>query len=253
MNTPFFLEGKVALVTGASSGLGRRFALTLARAGAKVAVAARRIDRLDELVREIDGFDGRAAAFALDVTDAGNVRDVVAAVETELGAITVLVNNAGVMEPYDGIELAEDDWDRTIATNLKGVWLVAQETARHMIRLGHGGAMVNIASIRSFRASDRAPAYCASKAGVMQLTRSLALSLAKHDIRVNAIAPGVFRSEMTADFLASELGRGMIEGIPQRRAAEPAELDGVLLLLASDASSYMTGSIITVDGGWTLT
>jgi NAD(P)-dependent dehydrogenase (short-subunit alcohol dehydrogenase family) len=252
MTMPFNLADKVALVTGASSGLGRNFALTLARAGAKVAVAARRVDRLDDLVREIEGFDGRAVAFALDVADSDNVRQVLADTETELGAITVLLNNAGVMEPKAGLDVTESDFDRVIATNLKGAWLVAQETARHMIRMGHGGSIINTASIRSFRSSPWAPVYCASKAGVMALTQSLALSLAPHKIRVNAIAPGLFNTEMTEGLAETDMGRSLIERIPQGRAAEPAELDGVLLLLASDASSYMTGATIVVDGGMTL-
>ncbi|MCH7930537.1 MAG: SDR family NAD(P)-dependent oxidoreductase [Proteobacteria bacterium] len=147
MGTPFYLEGKVALVTGASSGLGRHFAVTLARAGAKVAAGARRLDRLDELVAEIEGFDGRALALGVDVTDAGAVRDAVRTAETELGPITILVNNAGVAEVAPALDLDEAAWDRVLDTNLKGAWLVAREVARHMVRLGHGGSIINIASI----------------------------------------------------------------------------------------------------------
>ena len=253
MTNPFFLAEKVAIVTGASSGLGHHFAVALARAGAKVALGARRVDRLQEVVAEIEGFDGRALAVALDVTDSDSVREAVAAAETELGPISILVNNAGVSggaKPAPEVEEAE--WLSVIDVNLNGVWRMAQEVAKHMVRLGHGGSIINIASMLGLVAVPYIPAYCASKAAVVNLTRALAVELARHDIRVNAIAPGYFESEMTHDFLGSAEGRSMIDQIPQRRSGNPAELDGALLLLASDASSYMTGSVITVDGGHTL-
>ncbi len=252
MNTPFNLDGKVAIVTGASSGLGRHFALTLARAGAKVAVAARRLDRLDELGSEIEAFDGRAAALALDVTDAASVQGAVRAAETELGPIAILVNNAGVAGAKAALDLDESDWDRVVDTNLKGAWLVAQEVARHMVRLGHGGSIINIASVLGFRGSERLAPYSASKGGLIQLTRTLALELAQHDIRVNAIAPGYFETDLNREFLASPAGRRRLRRIAARRFGEAADLDGALLLLASDAGRYMTGSVVTVDGGYSI-
>ena len=253
MTNPFFLAEKVAIVTGASSGLGRHFAVALARAGAKVALGARRVDRLQEVVAEIEGFDGRALAVALDVTDSDSVREAVAAAETELGPISILVNNAGISGgAKPALEVEEAEWLSVIDVNLNGVWRMAQEVAKHMVRLGHGGSIINIASMLGLVAVPYIPAYCASKAAVVNLTRALAVELARHDIRVNAIAPGYFESEMTHDFLGSAEGRSMIDQIPQRRSGNPAELDGALLLLASDASSYMTGSVITVDGGHTL-
>ena len=253
MTNPFFLDGKVAFISGASSGLGRHFAVALARAGAKVALGARRVERLQEVVAEIEGFDGRALAIALDVTDGDSVREAVAAAETELGPISILVNNAGVSGGAKrALEVEEAEWLSVIDVNLNGVWRMAQEVAKHMVRLGHGGSIINIASMLGLVAVPYIPAYCASKAAVVNLTRALAIELAKHDIRVNAIAPGYFESEMTHEFLGSTEGRGMIEKIPQRRSGNPAELDGALLLLASDASSYMTGTVLTVDGGHTL-
>ena len=252
MNTPFSLDGKVAIVTGASSGLGRHFALTLARAGAKVAVAARRLDRLDELVGEIEAFDGRAAALALDVTDAASVQGAVRAAETELGPIAILVNNAGVAGAKAALELDESDWDRVVDTNLKGAWLVAQEVARHMVRLGHGGSIINIASVLGLRGAERLAPYSASKAGLIQLTRTLALELAEHDIRVNAIAPGYIETDMNRKFLAGAAGQPLLDRIAARRFGEPADLDGAMLLLASDAARYMTGTVVTVDGGYTI-
>ncbi len=252
MNTPFSLDGKVAIVTGASSGLGRHFALTLARAGAKVAVAARRLDRLDALVGEIEAFDGRAAALALDVTDAGSVQGVVRAAETELGPIAILVNNAGVAGAKAALVLDESDWDRVVDTNLKGAWLVAQEVARHMVRLGHGGSIINIASVLGLRGAERLAPYSASKAGLIQLTRTLALELAEHDIRVNAIAPGYIETDMNRKFLAGPDGQPLLDRIAARRFGEPADLDGAVLLLASDAARYMTGTVVTVDGGYTI-
>ncbi len=252
VSTSFDLDGKVAIVTGASSGLGRHFALMLARAGAKVAVAARRLDRLHELVGEIEAFDGRAIALGLDVTDSQSVRDAVAAAETELGAIAVLVNNAGTTVAKPPLELDESEWDRVIDTNLKGAWLVAQEVARHMARLGYGGSIINIVSVLGVRAGRHVAPYSASKAGLIQLTKSLALDLASHDIRVNAIAPGYIETDMNREFISSPAGERLLRRIAQRRFGEASDLDGVLLLLASEASRYMTGSVITVDGGYTL-
>lgn len=250
MAAPFDVTDQVAIVTGASSGLGRQFALTLARAGAKVAVAARRVERLEEVVRKIESFDGRAIPLTLDVTDADSVRDCVAAAETELGPIGILINNAGVAGRQATLEVSEADWDRVVGTNLKGAWLMAQEVARHMVRLGHGGAIVNVASILGLGGSPGVAAYCASKAGVVNLTRALAVEFARHDIRVNAIAPGYIETDMNREFLASDAGQAMIrDRIPQRRTGRLEDLDGPLLLLASPAARFMTGSVVVVDGG----
>ena len=252
MSTRFFLDGRVALVTGASSGLGRHFALTLARAGAKVAVAARRLERLHELVAEIEGFDGRALAIALDVTDPGSVDDAVLSAETELGAIAVLVNNAGVGGAKPGLDTEPAEWRRIIDTNLTGAWLMARQTARHMTRLGHGGSIINIASILGLVVRSQVPAYCASKAGLIHLTRALALELAADEIRVNAIAPGYFETDLSRPILTSGAGHDLVARIPQGRVGEFSDLDGILLLLASDASRYITGTVTTVDGGYSI-
>ena len=249
---PYGLGGRVAIVTGASSGLGRHFALVLARAGVKVAVTARRLDRLQALAAEIEGLGGQALPLALDVTDPKAVGDAVAATARELGPISVLINNAGTVVVKPALEHTPEDWDRVIDTNLKGVWLMARETARHMVGADQGGSIVNIASMLGSVVMRQVPSYCASKAGVIQLTRALALELARHRIRVNAIAPGYFTSEMTRDWLDSEPGQAMVKTIPQRRAGAPEDLDGVLLLLASDASRYMTGCVVSVDGGHSL-
>lgn len=250
MTDRFGLDGQAALVTGASSGLGRHFALTLAGAGAKVALCARRADRLAEVAREIEALDGRAVPIVMDVTDAASVRDGVAAAETELGGIGILVNNSGIADagvPF--LDQAEADWDRVIDTNLKGAWLVAREIAGHMARLGHGGCIVNVGSILGLRGTARVPAYAASKGGLLQLTRAMAAELARYRIRVNALAPGYIETDLNRDFLASPAGEAMLKRIPGRRFGRMADLDGPLLLLASDASAYMTGSIVTVDGG----
>jgi len=248
---PFELEGQAAIVTGASGGLGRHFALTLARAGAKVALAARRQDLLGEVVREIEAFDGRALPVALDVTDAQSVRACVEAVETELGPISILVNNAGLAIDKPLFEHDEADWDRVMDTNLKGAWLMAQEVARHMADLGHGGAIVNIASVLGLVGTAGLPAYCASKAGLINLTRALAVDVARHGIRVNALAPGYVESDINRKFLSSEAGQALVRRIPGRCFGRPEDLDGALLLLASKASGYMTGSVVVVDGGLT--
>jgi NAD(P)-dependent dehydrogenase (short-subunit alcohol dehydrogenase family) len=251
VNNLFDLTGKVAIVTGASSGLGHQFAQTLARAGAKVALGARRVDRLTELARQIESFDGRAIPVSLDVTDAESVRACVETAETELGSISVLVNNAGIVGREPSLEMEEADWASVIDTNLTGAWRMAQETAHHMVRHGHGGSIVNVASILGLVACRGDPAYCAAKAGLVNLTRAMAVDLASHGVRVNAIAPGAFMTDMTRDWLEGEDGDRVRRRIPQERFGQPDQLDGLLLLLASDASSYMTGSVVVVDGGLT--
>ena len=245
----FDLAGKAAIVTGASSGLGRHFARTLARAGAKVALAARRVDALGELARQIEGFDERAIPIALDVTDSESVRACVETAETELGPISILVNNAGIALTAPALEVGEADWDQVIDTNLKGAWLMAQETARHMAGLGHGGSIINVASILGLGAAGQLAAYCASKAALINLTRALAVDLARDGIRVNALAPGYVETDINREFLTSPAGQALKKRIPQRRFGRPEDLDGPLLLLASEASRHMTGSVVVVDGG----
>ncbi|MGO1117594.1 SDR family NAD(P)-dependent oxidoreductase [Rhodovibrionaceae bacterium A322] len=243
------LSGQNVLVTGASSGLGRHFALMLAQSGARVALGARRVDRLESLQAEIEAFDGRAVPLAMDVCDPASVKAAVDSAETELGPISVLVNNAGVGDSGPSESFSLEAWDRTLDTNLRGVWITAQETAKHMIRLGHGGSIINIASILGKNGSGHVAAYCAAKAGVINLTKSLAIDWARYDIRVNAIAPGYFVTDINREFLNSPMGEVIKGRIPQRRFGQSGELDGAMLLLASDLSRYMTGSTITVDGG----
>jgi NAD(P)-dependent dehydrogenase (short-subunit alcohol dehydrogenase family) len=247
----FSLEGRVALVTGASSGLGAHFARTLAGAGAKIALAARRVERLTALAEEIEGAGGRALPLALDVAEPEAVRAVVADCETELGPLGILVNNAGVAVMKPALEQTLEDWDQVMGVNLRGAWLVAQAAGEAMVRQGQGGSIVNIASILGLRATQQLPTYGASKAALINLTRSLALEWARHDIRVNAIAPGYVETEINRQFLTSPAGEKLLKSIPQRRFGQPEDLDGALLLLCSDAGRYLTGSVITVDGGQT--
>lgn len=245
----FDLDGKNAIVTGASSGLGRHFARVLAGAGAKVALAARRLEPLYELGRQIEAFDGRAIPIQTDVTDHASVRACVETAETELGPISILINNAGIAVTKPMLDQEEGDWDRVLNTNLKGAWSMAQEAARHMAGLGHEGSIVNIASILGLNATGQVAPYCASKAGLINLTRAMAVELARDGIRVNALAPGYIETEINREFLASKAGETLKKRVPQRRFGQPEDLDGALLLLASDASRYMNGSVITIDGG----
>ena len=247
MATSFDLGGKVALVTGASGGLGLHFARTLAGAGAKVALAARRLDQLEANVAAI-GAD-RAARVVLDVTDPASVEHGLAEVAGRLGPPTIVVNNSGITATGPALDLDPGDWDRVMATNLKGAWLVARAAARQLIAAGLGGSIVNIASILGFRVAGHVAAYTASKAGLVQLTGALALEWARHRIRVNAIAPGYIETDLNRAFFASDAGKALVGRIPQRRLGRLEDLDGPLLLLASDASAYMTGSTIVVDGG----
>ena len=242
------LTGRTALVTGASSGLGRHFALVLARAGARVAIGARRMDRLVSLAEEIRAVGAEALLVELDVTDGNSIEQAVGQTADAMAGIDILVNNAGIVVAKPALELTADDWDLTIATNLRGAFLVAQAAARRMAGTG-GGSIVNIASIAGLRTGGHLAAYAASKAGLIHLTRNLAVDLARNGVRVNAIAPGYIETELNAEFFASKAGEDMIRRIPQRRLGRPEDLDGSLLLLASDASRYMTGAVHVVDGG----
>ncbi|MDH0425404.1 SDR family NAD(P)-dependent oxidoreductase [Stutzerimonas stutzeri] len=249
MSSPFNLEKRIALVTGASSGLGRHFAATLAQAGAKVAVCARRLDKTQELVEQLREAGHEALAVAMDVSSAASVREAFSQIEQNLGTIDLIVNNAGVAATQSVLEHDEATWNQVLDTNLKGAFLVAQEGARRLVQNGKGGSIVNIASILGERVAGGAPSYAASKAGLIQLTKAMALELARHGIRVNALAPGYVSTDLNRDFLASDAGQRLMARIPQRRFASPEELDGPLLLLASDAGSYITGAVLAVDGG----
>jgi len=250
--TEWTLDGRAALVTGASSGLGRNFALTLAKAGANVAIAARRLDRLDTLAEEIEALGGHAAPIGLDVTDTGSIHTAVEQAVAALGGIDILINNSGIATTDSALDTDEATWDRVMDTNLKGAWLMAQATARHMIRAGNGGSIVNIASVLAIRAQKGTAPYGISKAGLLQMTKALALEWARYDIRVNAIAPGYIETDISRGFMQSDAGQRMLKSIPQRRFGQPEDLDGALLLLASDASRHITGVLIPVDGGHTL-
>jgi 3-oxoacyl-[acyl-carrier protein] reductase len=244
----FDLTGHVALVTGASQGLGRRFAQVLAGHGAAVGLAARQVEKLEDLREAIAAAGGRAACVALDVTDTAAIERALDQVENALGPVEILVNNAGVAVSKGVLEQTEADWDRVVGTNLKGAFFTAQAIAKRMVGRG-GGAIVNIASVLALDVVGHLAPYAAAKGGLWQLTRSMALELARHGVRVNALAPGYIETEINRDFLATEAGERMKKRIPQRRFGTPEDLDGALLLLASDASRYMTGSIIVIDGG----
>jgi NAD(P)-dependent dehydrogenase (short-subunit alcohol dehydrogenase family) len=247
------LLGRVALVTGASGALGAHFARVLARAGATLAIAARRIGVLTELAGELRECGARALPLELDVTSATSVRDCVATVAAELGSVDILVNNAGVAVTKPLLEQTEADWDIVLDTNLKGAYLMASEVARRLRDAGHPGRIINIASILGLRQAGGVTPYAVSKAGLIQLTKQMALELARYNIQVNAIAPGYVETDLNREFLTSEAGHRVVGRIPQQRVGRREDLDGPLLLLASDASGLMTGSVLVVDGGHLLT
>jgi len=246
------LTGKVALVTGASSGLGVHFARTLAAAGASVAIAARRADRLASLQAELQSAGGKAVAVELDVQSGDSITAAFAAAEQALGPIDIVVNNAGISIVKPALEMPVEDWDAVVNTNLRGAWLVAQTAGKRWLMAKRPGVIVNIASILGLRTIGQVAPYNASKAGLIHLTRALAMEWARHDIRVNAICPGYIETEMNSDFWKTPGGQRLIDRIPQRRIGKPEHLDGALLLLSSEAGSFMTGSVLTVDGGHTV-
>ncbi|HEX6590797.1 MAG TPA: glucose 1-dehydrogenase [Moraxellaceae bacterium] len=246
----FQLTGRRALVTGASSGLGLHFAEVLAAAGAEVVLAARRADKLEAAVEKLRASGARAHALALDVTSKQSVVDAFAQAEALAGGvIDVLVNNAGVSGDSFFLDVEEEEWDFVLDTNLKGPYLVAREMARRLVAAGQPGSIINIASILGFRVAQVLTPYCASKAGLVHLTQAMALELARYRIRVNAIAPGYVETDINAGFFDTDAGQKMLKRIPLKRLGEKQELSGPLLLLASEAGAYMTGTTITVDGG----
>lgn len=248
MSKLFDLNGKVALVTGASSGLGAHFAKCLGAAGAAVVLAARRADRLQSLQAELEQRNIAAKAVDLDVQSS---ESIAAALEAA-GPLDIVVNNAGISIVKPALEMPERDWDAVVDTNLRGAWLVAQGAARRWVAEKRPGAIVNIGSILGLRTIGQVAPYNASKAGLIHLTRALAMEWARYRIRVNAICPGYIETEMNSAFWKTPGGQKLIERIPQRRIGQPEHLDGALLLLASEAGTFMTGSVLTVDGGHTV-
>ena len=249
----FDLTGKTALITGASSGLGASFAKVLSESGARVVIAARRLERLESLASEIKADGGAALPIAMDVTSPESVDAGFARVTAELGEpADILINNAGLSREAFFTRMSEEDWSTVVDTNYTAVWRVAKVAANAMMSAGKPGSIINIASITAHRPSHTLSAYASSKAAVDHLTRIMALEMARYHVRVNALAPGYFLTAINEDFFGTEEGAKMTDRIAMRRIGDVRELAGPLLLLASDAGSYMTGTTITVDGGHTL-
>jgi len=253
MTDLFDVSKEIILVTGASQGLGRQFARVLSRHGAAIVLAARQSAKLKSLEQEIVGQGGRAVAVQMDVTDTASVGNAIDHAEAALGPVTVLINNAGIAIEKLSVEQTEADWDSVINANLKGAYFTATEIARRMIARKQEGNIVNIASVLGFGVMKFLSPYTISKAGIIQATKAMALELAGNRIRVNALAPGYIDTEMNHAFWSTPSGEKLAKRIPQRRVGAESDLDGAILLLASSASRYMTGSVITVDGGFLLT
>lgn len=245
----FDLTGEVALVTGASSGLGLRFAEVLAANGARVVLVARRADRLADVKEKIEKAGGKAIAVEADVLDRDGMQKAFDAAETAFGTVTILLNNAGIAHTDRAIDLSEDTWKQVLAIDLDAVFFWSQEAARRMIAASKKGSIVNVASVVGFNVSKGIVAYAVAKAGVVQVTKALGLEWAGKGIRVNGIAPGWFTTDINREFLASERGQAIRREIPMERFGEDGDLDGALLLLASQAGRFMTGETILVDGG----
>ena len=246
------LDGKIALVTGASSGLGWRFAQILAQAGAGVALAARSTDKLEQLKREIESDGGKASVVKMDVTDVASVRAAVVLAESALGGIDILVNNSGVNKQQRAVEVEEADYDYVADTNCKGAFFVAQAVGRSMIARKCPGRIVNIASVAGLRVLAQLSTYCMSKAAVVQMTKALALEWGRYGINVNAVCPGYIETGINRDYWQTEGGKKLVNMLPRRRVGQPEDLDGLVLLLASAQSNFINGAVIAADDGLAL-
>jgi NAD(P)-dependent dehydrogenase (short-subunit alcohol dehydrogenase family) len=247
-------EGKIAMVTGASSGLGARFAKVLAKAGAQVVLASRRVERLKELRAEIEADGGAAHVVQLDVTDYGSIKSAVAHAETEAGPLDILVNNSGVSTTQRLIDVTPDDYAFVMDTNQRGAFFVAQEVAKRMIARAKGDPrkqhrIVNIASVAGLRVLPQIGIYCMSKAAVVHMTKSMAVEWGRYNINVNAICPGYISTEINAEHFETEQGHKLIDMLPRKRLGQPEDLDGLLLLLTSEESRFLNGAIVTADDG----
>lgn len=247
-------EGKIALVTGASSGLGARFAKVLAQAGAQVVLASRRVERLKELRAEIESIGGAAHVVALDVTDIASIKAAVAHAETEAGPIDILVNNSGVSTTQRLVDVTPEDYSYVMDTNQRGAFFMAQEVAKRMIARVKGDPtkqhrIINIASVAGLKVLPQIGIYCMSKAAVVHMTKSMAIEWGRYGINTNAICPGYIGTEINAEHFESEQGKVLINMLPRKRVGKPEDLDGLLLLLAGDESHFMNGAIVTADDG----
>jgi len=249
MQAAIRLDGKTALVTGASSGLGWHFDQLLAQAGASVALAARSTDRLEQLKGEIERAGGKACAVSMDVTDVANVRAAVAAAESALGGIDILVNNSGVSKQQRAVEVEEQDYDFVTDTNCKGAFFVAQAVGRSMIARKCPGRIINIASVAALRVLAQLSTYCMSKAAVVQMTKALAHEWGRYNINVNAVCPGYIETGINRDYWQTEGGKKLVSMLPRRRVGQPEDLDGLVLLLACEQSGFINGAVITADDG----
>ena len=247
-------EGKIALVTGASSGLGTRFAKVLAMAGAQVVLAARRVDRLKELRAEIEAAGGAAHVVELDVTDYASIKSAIAHAETEAGPIDILVNNSGVSTTQRLVDVTPDDYSYVMDTNQRGAFFVAQETAKRMIARYKGDPkkqhrIINIASVAGLRVLPKIGIYCMSKAAVVQMTKAMSVEWGRYGINVNAICPGYIGTEINTEYFDSEAGQQLMDTLPRKRLGRPEDLDGMLLLLAAEESHFINGAIMAADDG----
>ncbi len=247
-------EGKIALITGASSGLGARFAKVLAQAGAQVVLASRRVERLKELRAEIEADGGAAHVVALDVTDYASIKSAVAHAETEAGPIDILVNNSGVSTTQRLIDVTPEDYAYMVDTNQRGAFFMAQEVAKRMIARAKGDPrkqhrIINIASVAGLRVLPQIGVYCMSKAAVVHMTKSMAVEWGKYGLNVNAICPGYIGTEINEDHFGTDQGKQLINMLPRKRLGKPEDLDGLLLLLASEESRFINGAIMTADDG----
>ena len=251
------LSGRVAFITGASSGLGSQFALTLSRAGAAVVLASRRVEKLKDLRSQIEGEGGDAHVMELDVTDIASIKSAVAHAETEVGSIDILVNNSGVSTTQRIQDVSEDDYDYVFNTNTKGAFFVAQEVGKRMLARAKGsapgsytgGRIINIASVAGLKVLPQIGVYCMSKAAVVHMTKAMAMEWGRFGINVNAICPGYIDTEINHSHWQTEQGQKLVQMLPRKRVGQPQDLDALLVMLCSDQSHFINGAIISADDG----